>query len=65
MAFILLIIMNYSGPQTDYSLNDVILENIRLSEVEKGYFIKSIGINYALNSVFIFSWIGSWFVFTF
>ena len=60
MAFILLIIMNYSWPQTDYSLNDVILGNIRLSEVEKGDFIKSIGINYALDTIFIFSWIGSW-----
>lgn len=60
MAFILLIIMNYSWPQTDYSLNDVILGNIKLSEIEKGSFIKSIGINYALDTIFIFSWIGSW-----
>ena len=60
IAFILLIIMNYSWPQTDYSLNDVILGNIELSEIDKGNFIKSIGINYALDTIFIFSWIGSW-----
>ncbi len=60
IAFLLLIIMNYSWPQTDYSLNDVILRNIELSEIEKGNFIKSIGINYALDTIFIFSWIGSW-----
>ena len=60
IAFILLIIMNYSWPETDYSLNDVILGNIKLSEIDKGNFIKSIGINYALDTIFIFSWIGSW-----
>jgi hypothetical protein len=60
IAFILLIIMNYSWPQTGYSLNDVILGNIELSEIDKGNFIKSIGINYALDTIFIFSWIGSW-----
>lgn len=52
--------MNYSWPQTDYSLNDVILGNIKLSEIDKGNFIKSMRINYVLDTIFIFSWIGSW-----
>lgn len=52
--------MNYTWPQTDFSLNDVILGNIKLSEVEKDNFVKLIGVNYALDTIFIFSWIGSW-----
>ncbi|MCV6631247.1 MAG: hypothetical protein OIF50_15455 [Flavobacteriaceae bacterium] len=52
--------MNYTWPQTDYSLNDVILGNVQLSEIEKENFISSIGINYALDTIFIFAWIGSW-----
>lgn len=60
IAFLLLIVMNYTWPQTDYSLNDVILGNINLPDLDKGNLIKSIGINYALDTIFIFSWIGSW-----
>mgnify|MGYP000200104411 CR=1 FL=1 len=43
-----------------FEYSDVILGNIELSEIDKGNFIKSIGINYALDTIFIFSWIGSW-----
>ncbi|WFO16870.1 hypothetical protein M601_003580 [Cellulophaga baltica 4] len=60
VAFLLLIIMDFSWPQTEYSINDVILDNVTLSEIEKQNYIKTIGINYALDTIFIFSWIGSW-----
>lgn len=60
LAVILLVIMTFSWPLTDYSLNDVILGNIKLSTIDKGNLIKSIGINYGLDSIFIFSWIASW-----
>ena len=60
IAFILLIVMKYTWPQIDYSINEVILGNIELPEVDKGNLIKSMGTNYALDTIFIFSWIGSW-----
>ncbi|WP_157578218.1 hypothetical protein [Tenacibaculum ovolyticum] len=60
LAFTLLLIMNYTWPLTEYSLNDVLLNNVSISGLEKESLIKSIGINYALDTVFIFSWIGSW-----
>lgn len=52
--------MYYTWPQTDYTLNDVILNHVKLSETDQTNFIKAIGINYALDTIFIFSWIVSW-----
>jgi hypothetical protein len=60
IAFILLVIMYFSWPLKAYSLYDVILGNVNLSDLEKGDIIQSIGINYALDTIFIFSWIASW-----
>ena len=60
LAFILLLVMVFSWPLSEYSLNDVILENIKLSNIDKEHLIKLIGVNYALDTIFIFSWIVSW-----
>ena len=60
IAFLLLIVMNYTWPQTDYSLHDVILGNIKLPEVDKANLIQSMSINYALDTIFIFCWIAAW-----
>ena len=61
IAFALLIVMYFSWPLTEFSLNDVILETVKLSDTKKNEIIKSIGINYALDTIFIFSWIASWY----
>jgi hypothetical protein len=60
IAFVFLIIMIFSWPKTRYTLYDVILQNVNLNPEEKASFINIIGLNYALDTVFIFSWIGSW-----
>ena len=60
IAFVLLIIMYFSWPLVDFSLNDVILGNVELSKFEKNKIIESIGYNYALDTIFIFTWVGAW-----
>jgi hypothetical protein len=61
IAFFLLIVMYFSWPVTEYSLYDVILYRANFTSFEKASFIKAIGINYAIDSVFILSWIVAWF----
>jgi len=53
--------MYFSWPLTEFSLHDVILETVELSYTKKNEIIESIGINYALDTIFIFSWVASWF----
>ncbi len=60
IAFSLLLIMFFTWPLTEFSLYDVILENVKLSDTEKNEVITSIGVNYALDTIFIFCWIASW-----
>lgn len=60
LAFLLLLLMTFTWPDTGYGLYDVIMQSVDLSQTEKEHFIKQIGINYALDTVFIFSWIGAW-----
>lgn len=60
LACILLLIMNFSWPSTDYSVNDVILDNVKLSDTDKGNFIQAMRVNYTIDTIFIFSWIGAW-----
>lgn len=60
LSVVILVIMYYYRPLTQFSLNDVILGNVELSNIEKGNVTRAIGINYALDTVFIFTWIGSW-----
>lgn len=60
IALLLLIVMFNTWPLTEYSLNDIILGTVQLTPTEKVNIIDAIGLNYAIDTIFIFCWIASW-----
>lgn len=60
LAFVLLLLVIFTWPFIEYSLHDVLLGSIKLSAIEKEHLIQLVRVNYALDTLFIFAWIGSW-----